>query len=126
MKIVKWLIQVLLAFAFIAAGLMKLTTPYAELVEAPGMAWAGGFSGWQIQAISILEILGAIGVIVPMFVDKIKFLVPLAAIGLAALMVGAIATHIGRGESILTNVILMTLGLLTAWFRKDLLVKSEV
>jgi len=43
MKIVTWLLQILQAFAFVAAGAMKFTTGKPELVTN-GMAWAEGFS----------------------------------------------------------------------------------
>ncbi len=121
MKIVIWIVQGLLALAFLGSGFLKLTTPYADLAASPGMEWANDFSATQIKIIAILEILGAIGVIVPMFVKRFQLLVPIAAIGLALVMVGAAITHISRGESFVPNIVLFVLAALTAWWRRHLL-----
>ena len=117
MKILVWIIQVLVAFIFFGAGLMKLFTPYAELLADPNTAWAGDFSATQIKIISLLEVLGALGLIIPMFVAKIRVLVPIAAIGLALTMIGALITHLGRDESITINIILFALAAYIAWSR---------
>ena len=117
MKILVWIIQVLVALAFLGAGLMKLFTPYAELLADPNTAWTGDFSATQIKIISLLEVLGALGLIIPMFVAKLRVLVPVAAIGLALTMIGAIITHLGRDESITINIILFALAAYIAWSR---------
>ncbi len=117
MKILVWIIQVLVAFVFFGAGLMKLFTPYAELLADPNTAWAGDFSATQIIIISLLEVLGALGLIIPMFVTKLRVLVPIAAIGLALTMVGALITHLGRDESITINIILFALAAYIVWSR---------
>lgn len=124
MKVVVWIIQILVALAFFGAGAMKLFTPYEELINNPQMAWVNDFSAMQIKIISILEVLGALGLIIPMFVGKLKMLVPISAIGLALVMVGATITHIGRDEPVMVSVLLLVLALLTAWFRKDLFKKA--
>jgi uncharacterized membrane protein len=119
MKILKWVIQGLLALAFLFAGTMKLITPYAELTADPSMAWVQDFSATQIQGIGALEVLGALGLILPFLLKKWRFLVPLAAIGLALTMVGAAVVHLGRGEPIIPNIGLFVLAALTVWFRRD-------
>ena len=125
MKVVVWIIQVLVALAFLITGAMKLMTPYEEMIANPQMAWANDFSAMQIKLISILEILGALGLIIPMFVGKLKMLVPISAIGLALIMVGAAITHIGREEPVMVPIILFVLAAFTAWFRRDLFGKSQ-
>ena len=87
MKIVTWLLQILLAFAFVAAGAMKLTTAKPELVTN-GMAWAEDFSDTQIKLIGAAEVAGAIGLIVPAATGIMPILTPVAAAGLALLMGG--------------------------------------
>ena len=121
MKVISWILQALLAIAFLGAGFSKLSMPHAELMTQEGMAWVGDFSPIQIQIISVLELLGAIGVIIPMFIDKLKRLVPIAAFGLALTMIGAIIVHIGRGESFMIQTVLLLLALGTTYLRKDLL-----
>lgn len=119
MKIIIWIIQILLTLAFLGAGLMKLFTPYVELIAEPNMAWVGDFSALQIKVISILEVLGAFGLILPMILKKFQVLVPISAIGLALIMVGAIVTHSLRGESIIINLILLALTILIIWWRRS-------
>ena len=77
-NILIWSLQSMAALAFIMAGLMKISTPYEELVIADNMGWAEDISAIQIKAIGILEVLGAIGVILPLVLKKFTFLVPIA------------------------------------------------
>ena len=93
-KILTWTLQILAALAFIMAGIMKISTPYGDLVLAENMGWAEDFSAIQIKIIGVLEFLGAIGMILPFVIKKFTFLVPLAALGLVLVMVGAIFTHL--------------------------------
>lgn len=93
-----WVLQILLALAFAGAGGMKLTTPKTELVKNPAMAWANDFSAGQIQAIGAAEVAGGIGLVAPAALGILPVLTPLAAAGLAALMAGAVMTHVQRSE----------------------------
>lgn len=114
MKIATWLLQILLAFAVVAAGAMKLITAKPELV-ANGMSWAEDFSGTQIKLIGAAEVAGAIGLIVPAATGILPVLTPVAAAGLALLMGGAVATHLQRGESPGPAAVLMVLAALAAF-----------
>lgn len=120
MKIVIWIVQILVALLFLFTGGMKLLTPYAEMIADPNMAWAGDFSSTQIKIIGALEVLGALGLILPMILKKYMVLVPVAAIGLALTMVGAMVTHLVRGETepAVVNIIILVLAALTAWWRR--------
>lgn len=123
MKIVIWIAQILLAVLFALSGFMKLVTPIDELAES--MAWVEDFSELQIRVIAILEILATIGLILPMILNKYKFLVPLSALGLSITMIGALATHLIRGESVVINIVLFTLGLLVFYWRRRFLIKKQ-
>ena len=98
MNIVLWIIAGLLALAFAAAGLMKLAQPRAKLA-ASGMAYAEDFSDGAMKGIGALEVLGALGLILPAALGVAEVLTPLAALGLALVMVGAVVVHLRRGES---------------------------
>lgn len=115
---VLWIIQGILAVAFLMAGIMKSTQPKAKLAE--NMAWVEDFSDMQVKAIGILEILGAIGLILPVLLDILPILTPIAAIGLVLTMIGAAVTHVKRGENqlIAVNVVLGLLAAIVAygWF----------
>jgi hypothetical protein len=64
-------------------------------------------------------LLAAAGLILPAAFDVVPVLVPLAAVGLALLMVGAILTHARRAEfsNIGVNVVLLATAAVVAWGR---------
>lgn len=104
-----WTFQILLTLAFGLFGLQKVFMAIPDLI-AQGMLWIEDFSVWQVRAIGALEALGALGLIAPYLLKQLpKVLVPLAAAGLALTMIGAVATHIERGDpapSIVITVLL--------------------
>jgi hypothetical protein len=113
-----WVIAALLAFVYVAAGSVKLIQSKAQFVST-GQDWAEDFPAGVLKAIGSLEVLGAIGLIVPPLVDVGTVLAPLAASGFAILAVGAAVTHARRGEmpNIGLNVVLFGLALLVAILR---------
>lgn len=118
MNIALWITAGLLAAVFLAAGAMKLTQP-KEKLAASGMGYVEDFSAGTIKIIGTLEILAAIGLILPAALDILPILVPLAAVGLTLLMVGAVITHIRRKEAqvIVVNLALLALAVFVAWGR---------
>ena len=124
MKVVKWIVLGLVAMAYLAPGVMKLVTPYAEMIVEPAMAWASDFSETQVKIIGVLEILGVVGLVLPLFLKKYYKLVTISALALSCLMVGAIITHVGREEAILMNIVILLLTLLTFWWHKDWMNKT--
>ncbi|QYN33786.1 DoxX family protein [Pseudonocardia sp. DSM 110487] len=119
MNIVLWILAALLAVAFLVAGGMKLAQPKEKLAASPNMAWAQDFSPGMLKTIGALEVLAAIGLILPAVLGIVPVLVPLAAVGLILLMAGAAITHARRGESraIAANVVLIVLAAVVAWGR---------
>lgn len=111
MNIILWVVAGLLALLFAGAGFMKATTPKEKLVENPNMGWANDFSPGLIKTIGVLELLGAVGLVLPQALDIAPMLTPLAATGLALTMVGAIVVHARRKENqaIVMNVVLLVL-----------------
>ncbi len=118
MNVVLWIVAGLLAVAFLAAGLMKLTQPKKKLADS-GMGWTEDFSDGAVKGIGALEVLGAVGLILPAALGIVPVLVPIAATGLALLMLGAAVTHARRKEStnIVVNVVLLALAAFVAWGR---------
>lgn len=110
MNVVLWIIAGLLALAFAGAGAMKLSKPRAAL--EPQMAWVADVSDGQVRAIGAVELLGAIGVVLPALVDVAPVLVPVAAVGLALTMAGAVVVHLRRGDSFAKAVPAVVLGAL--------------
>jgi uncharacterized membrane protein YphA (DoxX/SURF4 family) len=115
MNIALWIVQALLAIAFGMAGFMKITQPKEKL--AAQMGWVEDFTPPTIKAIGVLEVLGAIGLIVPQLTGILPWLTPLAAVGLALTMLGAMATHLRRHENIVVNVVLLLLAVFVAYGR---------
>lgn len=107
MNITLWIVTTLLALLFLAAGTMKIAQPKATLA-AGGQGWVEDFSNSAVKGIGGLEVLAALGLVLPAVLGIATFLVPLAAAGLFVLMAGAAITHARRGEkpNVLINLIL--------------------
>jgi uncharacterized membrane protein YphA (DoxX/SURF4 family) len=117
MNVVLWILAGLLALAFLAAGLTKLTQPKEKL--RANMAWVDDFSPGVIKGIGGLEVLAAVGLILPAALDVVPVLVPLAAVGLVVLMAGAAIAHARRKEfpMIAINLVLLVLAAVVVWGR---------
>ncbi len=120
MKALGSILHLLLIFAFMAAGFSKLLTPYTNLKSQPNMEWVNDFTPGFITFISIMEILGAFGLFLPLLVRKYEFLVPLASMLLGVVMVLAAALHISRDEPIYVNMVLLVLTIVVAQIRRKL------
>jgi uncharacterized membrane protein len=117
MGIALWVAQGLLAVAFLVAGATKLAQPKEKL--AKNMAWVEDFSQPAVRLIGAVEVLGAIGVVLPALTGILAWLTPLAALALAATMVGAVLTHVRRGErsAVVPPGVLLVLAALVAYGR---------
>jgi hypothetical protein len=97
MNVVLWILQVLLALLFLFAGGTKLIMPLDVLLQqgSPNQVM---LPGWFIRFIGVCEVLGALGLILPGVFKTRQYLTPLAALGLAVIMGGAvIVTIMGDG-----------------------------
>ncbi|MFI5844605.1 DoxX family protein [Catenuloplanes sp. NPDC051500] len=117
MNIVLWVIAGLLAAAFLFSGVFKLVMPRDKYVAA--QPWSADAPRWAPTVVGVLEILGAIGLILPAVVGVAPVLVPLAAVGLALVMAGAMVVHVRRGEfsALVPNIVLLILAAIVAWGR---------
>src|SRR5581483_4357342 len=117
MNLTLWIITGLLAAAFLVAGANKLFIPKEKLARAPGGGWVLDFSTDFVKALGAIEILGAVGLILPALLDIALILVPLAAIGLALIMVGAAIVTFRRHEfrHVLLNLTYLALAAFVAW-----------
>lgn len=104
-------VQVLLALFSTGGGLTKLILPHARLTKMPFQEWANDFEPSHIRLIGVLEASAAVGLIVPLFVPPLEMLIPAAAVGMALVMAGAMATHLRRVEYLNMVGNLMWLGL---------------
>jgi uncharacterized membrane protein YphA (DoxX/SURF4 family) len=117
LNIVLALVQIVLAFAFGAAGLMKLTQPIEAL--SASMPWVSAVPSALVRFIGLAELAGALGLILPWLTRIKPQLISLAAIGLILVMVLASAFHLSRGEAgaVPVNVVLAALAAFVAWGR---------
>ena len=78
-----WIVQGLLALLFLFAGVAKLIMTVEEMTK--DIPLPGAF----LRFIAVVEILGAIGLILPGLLHVKPGLTPLAAAGLTIIMIGA-------------------------------------
>ncbi|WP_341976782.1 DoxX family protein [Microbacterium sp. LWO13-1.2] len=113
MLIALWIVNGLLALAMLGGGAMKLITP-KETLAARGMAWTEDFSVGAVKAIAALEVVGALGLILPLLTGVAPILAPLAGVGLAIIMIGATVVHLRRREPFAPALVLALLGVASA------------
>ena len=92
-----WILQILLAGMFLMAGFMKTTSPIAELSKT--MPWSKDIPEALVRFIGASEFLGGVGLVLPSILRIKPILTPLAAAGIATIMVLAVFFHISRGET---------------------------
>jgi uncharacterized membrane protein YphA (DoxX/SURF4 family) len=103
MNVILWIIQVLLVLLFLFAGGMKLVIA-PDVLQSMGSPNAVRLPGLLIQFLGVCEVLGSLGLILPGLLRIKPGLTPLAAAGLAIIMIGAVALTIA-GEGIAAAII---------------------
>ncbi|MFE7504820.1 DoxX family protein [Promicromonospora sp. NPDC057488] len=100
MNIALWTVAGLLALAYVAGGGLKVVMSKQRIRATGGdsAAWTDDVSPARIKTIGVLEVLGGLGLVLPGLTGVAPELVPLAALGLAMIMVGAAVTRISRRE----------------------------
>jgi uncharacterized membrane protein YphA (DoxX/SURF4 family) len=114
MTLALWIVQILLALAFALSGFGKVSLPVEKVRER--MNWAKHVAPGVIRLIGSLEILGALGLILPKATGYLPWLTPVAAVGLVLTMMGAILTHVRLHEAkaVGVPVVLLLLALFIA------------
>ena len=112
-----WIAQLFLAFIFGASGLLKTTSAIPDLHLK--LAWTAALPDLMVRAIGACELLGAIGVILPAATRIKPRLTPLAALGLATIMLLASAFHLARGEGafVPSTLGIALIAIIVAWGR---------
>lgn len=115
MEIAYWVTAGLLALFYLYAGGKKATQSREQL--QPMMGWVDTVPMPRVRAIGVLEILGAVGLILPPLTGIAPWLAIAAAIGLALIQVGGIVVHVSRGETrvIGLNIALLAAAVASAW-----------
>ena len=117
MNIALWIAQALLGLAFLGAGSLKASQPAEKLKK--NMGWVEDINPGFVKIIGILEILGGLGLILPAVTHILPWLTPIAAIGLAIIMIGAVVVHVRRHEmaALGAPIVLLILSLLVVYGR---------
>jgi uncharacterized membrane protein YphA (DoxX/SURF4 family) len=117
MNVFLWVVQALLAALFAPSGLGKVTQPKEKM--AGKYTWMADVSQPTVWFIGVSELLGAVGLIVPAAAGIAPVLTPIAASGLALVMLLGAAVHARRNEpsGVVVTGILLLLAALVAWGR---------
>lgn len=86
-----WTSQIILAALFLFAGVMKFVMPVQEMTKGSSLP------GFFFHFIGVMEVSGAIGLVLPSLLRISPFLTPIAACGLVVIMAGATAISIPMG-----------------------------
>ncbi|MDX1630765.1 MAG: DoxX family protein [Thermoanaerobaculia bacterium] len=116
-----WIAQGVLAVTFLVSGGMKLLRSREQMARSMPVLEDVGPGAFKM--IGLAEVLGALGVVLPLWLGILPWLTPLAAAGLVLLMGGAIGAHLRRGEvamSVPAWLLFLVAGFV-AWGRWDLL-----
>lgn len=111
-----WVVQGLLAAVYLAAGVMKVVRSREQMVASGGFEWAKDMTDGAVKAIGAVEVLGALGLILPQLTGIAPVLTPIAAVGLVIVQVFAMRVHLKLGEtkSLPVNAVLLLLAAFVA------------
>ncbi|KMS67025.1 DoxX family protein [Streptomyces viridochromogenes] len=117
MNVFLWILQGVLAALFVAAGVTKSIQPREKLISQ--LPWVSDVSTPVVRLIGVAELAGALGLILPGAFDIATVLTPLAATGLAVIMVLAMGLHARRKEpqAIGFSAILLIVAAVIMWGR---------
>ena len=116
MNIALWIAQGLLVLVYLLAGGIKVVRPRGQLVASGNFDWMKDSSDAGVKAVGLVEILGALGVILPRLTGIAPILTPIAAIGLVVVQICAFRVHLVRNERqpLPANVLLLLLAAFVA------------
>jgi uncharacterized membrane protein YphA (DoxX/SURF4 family) len=108
-----WVVQALLALLFLFAGGTKLVLPI-DVLASMGSPNQIPLPGWLVRFVGVVEVLGALGLILPGLLRIKPGLTPLAALGLVVIMIGAVALTVAA-DGVAAGVVPLMVGLLAAF-----------
>ncbi|MFF3504253.1 DoxX family protein [Streptomyces sp. NPDC003247] len=116
MNLTLWIAAGLLTAVALAGGITKTFVPKARLAAQHGGEWTQDASAGFIKTLGVLELLAAVGLILPAALGIAPVMVPVTATCWIALMVGAMVTHgrLGQTGLVLLNSVYLVLAVLIA------------
>ncbi|MFF5497722.1 DoxX family protein [Streptomyces aquilus] len=114
MNIAYWIVAGLLALFYLYSGALKALRSRDQL--RPMMAWVDRMPLPVVRVLGAVEILGAVGLLLPPLTGIAPSLAAAAAAGFVLLQIGAIAVHLtGEDRRITLNVGLLATAAVTVW-----------
>ncbi|MDO6385396.1 DoxX family protein [Uliginosibacterium sp. 31-12] len=112
-----WFSQLLLALVYVPAGLMKLSSPVAQV--ATQIPWAADVPEMFLRFIGLIDLSAGLGLLLPALTRIAPRLTVFAAYGSITLQLCAFFFHVSRGEYFVLpmNLVLIALALFVAWGR---------
>jgi hypothetical protein len=119
MNLILWIAAGLLAGVALLAGTTKAFVPKEKLAGLHGAEWTRDFGPGFVKTLGVLELLAAVGLILPAVLDIAPVLVPVTAACWVVLMVGAMITHgrLGQFKLAMLNSVYLALAIFVAWGR---------
>ena len=113
-----WVVQGLLAAVFLSSGMAK-SVMSRERLRQTGQTGAAVMPMPFVRFVAVCEMLGAVGLVLPLWLGVAPVLTPVAAACLGILMVGAARIHLRLREprSVAANMVLLGLCAFVAWGR---------
>ncbi|MDQ0376090.1 DoxX family protein [Amycolatopsis thermophila] len=123
MNVALWIAAGALALVALVGGVSKVFVPVEKLAGSPGGEWTGDAGAGVVRGLGVLELLAAIGLVVPALVGVAPVMVPVTAACWVLLMIGAMVTHVRHGDGakfVGLNLAYLALAVFLAWGRFDL------
>jgi hypothetical protein len=119
MNLTLWIATGLLAVVALVGGISKAFVPKEKLAEHNGGEWTQHASVGFVKTLGVLELLAAVGLILPAVLDIAPVMVPVTAVCWGLLMVGAMITHsrLGQFKFAMLNLVYFALAVFIAWGR---------
>ena len=122
MNLTLWIAAGLLALVALVGGITKTFVPKEKLAEHHGGEWTANAGVGFVKTLGVLELLAAVGLILPAVLDIAPVMVPVTAVCWALLMVGAMIVHgrLGQFTFVMLNSVYLALAAFVAWGRLGL------
>jgi DoxX-like family len=119
MNLTLWIGTGLLAAVALVGGMSKLLTPKEKLATMHGGEWTAHAAPGLVTGLGAVELLAALGLILPAATHLAPVLVPVTALCWVALMIGAMITHgrLGQAGFVAVNLCYLALAAFVAWGR---------
>jgi DoxX-like family len=119
MNLTLWIATGLLALVALAGGITKTFLPTEKLAEQHGGEWTAHAGVGFVRTLGVLELLAAVGLVLPAVLDTAPVMVPVTAVCWVLLMVGAMIVHgrLGQVTFVVLNSVYLALAAFIAWGR---------